>query len=391
MEFDFGLGIYVTFIAQLMLLAILWCVFRAHKANQRRRHGVYYRILSLWMYFSFYIWLINLAICETSSECHHYLRYLAFSMLGISYIAVLVESRISWELNHLKNLPQDETAWDCIQKQQLIPPKIHMSIECYHYDTPTWSEKIVTFEEGEEFLYGSWVDVSERGTQEARSAVVAQVTIDPSIQFGDQETFDEYKRVAVAMVERGLQRDIFVDFSQSIEIPGLKDTFLGFVDLRMKPFWMSPLFFWVAALLQMTWPYRWLFRAKKGKINYTLKKKIYKSITVPFEGAEGLLTAATADLTVVDASWTVYSTALGHSTFPWQLSGMSSPVVAPSPQASPSGRSYPTGTQISPSPMSYGPGAAVPVSGTNVPNTTTSYVPLRPLNPTGAYLPTTTA
>jgi len=175
-------------------------------------------------------------------------------MLGISYIAVLVESRISWELNHLKNLPQDETAWDCIQKQQLIPPKIHMSIECYHYDTPTWSEKIVTFEEGEEFLYGSWVDVSERGTQEARSAVVAQVTIDPSIQFGDQETFDEYKRVAVAMVERGLQRDIFVDFSQSIEIPGLKDTFLGFVDLRMKPFWMSPLFFWVAALLQMTCP-----------------------------------------------------------------------------------------------------------------------------------------
>ena len=33
----------------------------------------------------------------------------------------------------------------------------------------------------------------------------------------------------------------------------------------------------------MTWPYRWLFRAKTGKSYYILKKKIYKSATPPWE------------------------------------------------------------------------------------------------------------
>ena len=53
-------------------------------------------------------------------------------MLGISYLVVLVESGFSSELNFLKNSIGDETAWEYIQKQQLISPKIRMTVECYH-------------------------------------------------------------------------------------------------------------------------------------------------------------------------------------------------------------------------------------------------------------------
>ncbi len=42
-------------------------------------------------------------------------------------------------------------------------------------------------------------------------------------------------------------------------------------------------YFWIATLLQMTWPYRWLFRAKTAKEYYVLKKKMYKSSTPPRE------------------------------------------------------------------------------------------------------------
>lgn len=44
---------------------------------------------------------------------------------------------------------------------------------------------------------------------------------------------------------------------------------------------MRPLFFWIATLLQMTWPYRWLFRAKTAQKHLVLRKMVYKSATPP--------------------------------------------------------------------------------------------------------------
>ena len=67
------------------------------------------------------------------------------------------------------------------------------------------------------------------------------------------------------MISRNRFRDLFTDFSARREIPGLTKRFSAYVDLRVKPWWIRPLFFWLATLLQMTWPYRWLFRAKTGK------------------------------------------------------------------------------------------------------------------------------
>ncbi len=42
---------------------------------------------------------------------------------------------------------------------------------------------------------------------------------------------------------------------------------------------MRPRFFWIATFLHMSWPYRWLFKAKTAKIHYALKKKVYKNTT----------------------------------------------------------------------------------------------------------------
>ena len=118
----------------------------------------------------------------------------------------------------------------------------------------------------------------------ALSAVsLTRVKIEPSIVFGDQETADDYERQVAEMLERNRHRDVFTDYSSSKEVPGLKKRICAYVDLRVKPFWIRPLFFWIATLLQMTWPYRWLFRAKTAKSHYALKKKMYKSTTPPRE------------------------------------------------------------------------------------------------------------
>ena len=272
-----------------------------------RRHmnfeSLAFQMFSLWLYFSFYMWLGYMAVCGPI-QSSVFTRYIVPCILGICFVGVLIESGFSHELEYLKNFSQDGTAWECIQNLHLIPLKIYMTVKCYHLECDgeyVYYHKIETFKEKEEFSYGSWIDVSETEPQAVHSlkAAVVQIKINPAILFGDQETFEEYKRLATAMINRNLHRDKYIDFSLRIEIPDMKKRFLGYVDLRVRPFWMRPLFFWIATLLWMAWPYRWLFRAKTGKIHYTLKKKIYKSATPT---TTEIADSAIAGLVVVNTS-----------------------------------------------------------------------------------------
>ncbi|XP_078379153.1 uncharacterized protein LOC144662259 [Oculina patagonica] len=264
------------------------------------------RLISMDLYFSFYLWLIYLVGCGVS-HCTMYgsvfqiLKIIAIVMLGLSTVIVLIESFFSHELDYLKNIMEDETAWGYIQRMLGVPPRIKMVVECYHYETrtrvvhytdangnrqsrtETYTEKVVTFVDHDEFSFGSWVDVSKREMPALSTVALTRVKIDSSILFGDQETANDYERQVAEMLERNRFRDVFTDYSSSKEIPGLKKRISAYVDLRVKPFWIRPLFFWIATLLQMTWPYRWLFRAKTAKSYYALKKKMYKSTTPPME------------------------------------------------------------------------------------------------------------
>ena len=222
-------------------------------------------------------------------------------MLCMSSVYIFIESIFSHELDYLRNIMQDETAWGYIQNMQQVAPRIGMVVECYHFETrtrvvdythtngnrrsrtETYTERVVTFVDCDKFSFGSWVDVSKREMPSLSTVSLTRVRIDPQVLFGDQETADDYERQAVAMIERNRHRDAFTNFSASREIPGLKKRFSAYVDLRVKPWWIRPLFFWLATLLQMSWPYRWLFRAKTSKSYYALNKKLYKTTTPPRE------------------------------------------------------------------------------------------------------------
>ena len=276
-----------------------------------RKRGLYrnaslWRIISMHLFFSFYLWIVYLVGCEISQCTQYgrifvYLKTFAIVMLCISSVYIFIESTFSHELDYLRNIMQDETAWGYIQKMHQVAPRISMVVECYHFETrtrvvyytdangnrqsrtETYTERVVTFVDHDEFSFGSWVDVSKREMPALSTVSLTRVRIDPYVLFGDQETADDYERQAAAMIERNRHRDAFTDFSASREIPGLKKRISAYVDLRVKPWWIRPLFFWLATLLQMTWPYRWLFRAKTSKSYYALKKKLYKSTTPPRE------------------------------------------------------------------------------------------------------------
>ena len=276
-----------------------------------RKRGLYrnaslWRIISMHLFFSFYLWIVYLVGCEISQCTQYgrifvYLKTFAIAMLCISSVYIFIESLFSNELDYLRNIMQDETAWGYIQQMHQVAPRIGMVVECYHFETrtrvvyytdangnrqsrtETYTERVVTFVDHDEFSFGSWVDISKREMPALSTVSLTRVRIDPYVLFGDQETADDYERQAAAMMERNRRQDTFTDFSASREIPGLKKRISAYVDLRVKPWWIRPLFFWLATLLQMTWPYRWLFRAKTSKSYYALKKKLYKSKTPPRE------------------------------------------------------------------------------------------------------------
>ena len=264
------------------------------------------RIISMDAFFSFYLWLIYYIGCGVT-QCNNYgsvfeiLRIFAIVMICLSPVVVLLESCISHELDYLSNIMEDETAWGYIQRMHEVPPRIDMVVECYHYEihtqvvsytdakgnrksrTETKKEKVVTYTDHDEFSFGSWLDVSERDMFSLSTVALTLVKIDSSVVFGDQETANDYVRQVAAMLARNRHRDDFTDYSSSKEIPGLMKRISAYVDLRVKPFWIRPRFFWIATLLQMTWPYRWLFRFNTAKTHYALMKKMYKSTTPPIE------------------------------------------------------------------------------------------------------------
>ena len=91
---------------------------------------------------------------------------------------------------------QDDAAWGYLQKLYLIPPKINMVVDYYHYETRTHvresasdeSTKTVTFKD----------EVSKKVLPLESWACVARLKIDESILFGDQETEDDEASEAVS-------------------------------------------------------------------------------------------------------------------------------------------------------------------------------------------------
>jgi len=109
--------------------------------------------------------------------------------------------------------------------------------------TETYTEKVVTHLDQEFFSFGSWLDVSKKEMPALSTVALTRIKIDPSILFGDQETADDYERQVAEMLARNRHRDDYTDYSSSKEIPGLKKRISAYIDLRVKPFWIRPLFF----------------------------------------------------------------------------------------------------------------------------------------------------
>ena len=248
-------------------------------------------IFSIWRYFSFYICLFSLVFLERDQV--KAVSTSIITLMAICYFVVIVESHYSLDLQYLKNILEDETVSEYIDRQRLLRPEISVSVESYHYEeVRDWEETVtkkeITFQKIEKFSYTAMVDDSTYSRDPAllactvgSTAAAVRVTIDHKVFLGDQPTQEEFIRLRNAMLPKvpPESRDKITDLVVQAEIPGAKRKTLCCVGSRSMPFWMRPCFFWIATFLMIGWPYRWLFRAKTDEIHLSLTKKVYKDAT----------------------------------------------------------------------------------------------------------------
>ena len=248
-------------------------------------------IFSIWRYFSFYICLFSLVFLERDQV--KAVSTSIITLMAICYFVIIVESHYSLDLQYLKNILEDETVSEYIDRQRLLRPEISVSVESYHYEEvkefyQLWTKKEITFQKIEKFSYTAMVDDSTYSRDPAllactvgSTAAAVRVTIDHKVFLGDQPTQEEFIRLRNAMLPKvpPESRDKITDLVVQAEIPWEKRKILCCVGSRSMPFWMRPSFFWIATFLMIGWPYRWLFRAKTDEIHLSLTKKVYKDAT----------------------------------------------------------------------------------------------------------------
>ena len=248
-------------------------------------------IFSIWRYFSFYICLFSLVFLERDQV--KAVSTSIITLMAICYFVVIVESHYSLDLQYLKNILEDETVSEYIDRQRLLRPEISVSVESYHYEeVRDWEETVtkkkIMIHEIEEFSYTAMVDDSTYSRDPAllactagSTAAAVRVTIDHKVFLGDQPTQEEFIRLRNAMLPKvpPESRNKITDLVVQAEIPGAKRKILCCASSRSMPFWMRPCFFWIATFLMIGWPYRWLFRAKTDEIHLSLTKKVYKDAT----------------------------------------------------------------------------------------------------------------
>ena len=120
------------------------------------------RMFSMWRYLLSYLWLCCLVIGEATNwhdetGSKNMVRYTSISFIAFSLVVVLIESGFSREWDCLKNLSQDKTALEYIWEHRLLPPKIEMNVECYHFERVMDADGVGDHEE----RVNSFVDTEE--------------------------------------------------------------------------------------------------------------------------------------------------------------------------------------------------------------------------------------
>ena len=255
-------------------------------------------IISFYYYVSFWLWMIYLFV-HFGAQLGEYsfifgvLVIIAIICVIALPIVILLESWFSAERHYIKNLSHLTSATERIESVRKAQPTVTMNAECYHYETrtrivhytdanghsqsrmETYREKVVTARIVEPFLFTHWYDSSQSTLTDIHTSRITKIKMELIVQFGDEATAQLFDAKYNQFQDENRHRDTYVDFSVEKEVAGFKKRLAAYTDPDNKAGWVSSLWFWLATLLCVGWPYRIWFNRITRRTEYSVIKVIF--------------------------------------------------------------------------------------------------------------------
>ena len=272
---------------------------RRLRDREKRKTVKLCRLVSFYYYVSFWLWMIYLIIGLGIKIGHYGSLFGVIATIAVICVIVLpfvflIENGFSAERQYIKNLSLLTSATERIESIRNTQPTVHMNAECYHYELrtrtvtytdangntqsrlETYQEKVVSAFIVEPFLFTHWFDSSDITLTDIRKVGITKIKMELTVHFGDQTTAQDFAEKFQRFQDEYRFRDVYVDFAVSTAVQGFEKRLT--VCVGNKPCWISSLWFWLATVLCLGWPYRIAFNRATGKTEYSVVKTIFTNI-----------------------------------------------------------------------------------------------------------------
>eukprot|EP01043_Picozoa_sp_COSAG02_P016230 COSAG02_NODE_710_length_18178_cov_14.361524_4_plen_393_part_00 len=196
------------------------------------------------------------------------------AIAGILF-CMIIEVCVCPSARYLRNIMLDAGAYQHVENVRKSPPEVHWHIQCYHYETIHYTEthkdsdgkqhtEHKTRTERRDTYFASftyrpyyWEDISSP-FPDIGTASLTRLTFDKQMAFADAESRDHFYRKKREFIWTN-RRDVHYDFSERLEIQGLREYVLACKDPSNVPAWLNQWTFYLASLFCLTVPYRIAF------------------------------------------------------------------------------------------------------------------------------------
>ena len=131
----------------------------------------------------------------------------------------------------------------------------------------------------EPFLFTHWFDSSQSTLTDVDNVRITKIKMELTVQFGDHATARHFARKFRGFKQQNRHRDEYVDFFVSTAVDGFKKRLAVYTDPGNKSWWISSVWFWLATVFCLGWPYRIMFNHFTSKTYYSVVKVIFNKIS----------------------------------------------------------------------------------------------------------------
>jgi len=218
--------------------------------------------------FNLFVWGVAAFTVLSYFYLHDY-PWSLYVLIGV-YVVYMIEVFASATSRYLWNMNFVEDFVSYINRLKTYRPRIWMRCESFHYETrtrtvtehytdssgrqqsrtrtETYTEKVVTSTDAENFDYSSWRDDSGVVTMEITRYNCVRIDFLKEWRCDNFDTTNAYQRQKAAFIRKNEHRDTHFSFWEGMEINDFKEKMMSVTDFKM----LSPLIrWWVYVLISM--------------------------------------------------------------------------------------------------------------------------------------------